>query len=342
MLHHLYNLLCKSVKFVILYKILYNKSIILNGIVKILTYITLEVIKMEERNKVTSIIKSNDPEKLVVFHAASLPNEIRFYYNDTQYLAAVEGEKGCTIRLEEEKEEEDNKKSKMHVNRENLKELLIIFGIPILGAIGLIYLSKIIDNILVFLIIMNIIYSISIIVSVVIIETMETAPKLKSKHSAEHMMVNFLEINKRLPKSIEEVKKSSRFYPECGSRELIKGIAEELIRSIVATIFTVIVSVVVSHFSFNFATYVIVFLATYFLVKFVVGKAITKYGALSFIVNPIKKVLTNIVQCANTTSKVKDRDIILAYSVARPWLQVVYPEFYNENEDIFWKQYLKS
>ena len=289
---------------------------------------------MEERNKVISIIKSNDPEKLVVFHAASLQNEIRFYLNDTQYLAAVEGEEGCTIRLEEEKEEEDNKKSKISVIRENLKEFLklfsIILGISILGSIGVFYLSKIIDNILVFLIIMNIIYFIINIVNVVI---METAPKVKSKHSAEHMMVNFLEINKRLPKSIEEVKKSSRFSPKCGSRELIKGIAEELIRSIVATIFTVIVSVVVSHFSSNSATYAIVFLATYFLVKFVVGKAITKYGALSFIVKPIKKVLTNIAQCANTTSKVKDRDIILAYSVARPWLQVVYPEFYNENED---------
>ena len=34
---------------------------------------------MEERNKVTSIFKSNDPEKLVVFHAASLQNE-RFYW----------------------------------------------------------------------------------------------------------------------------------------------------------------------------------------------------------------------------------------------------------------------
>lgn len=301
---------------------------------------------MEERNKVISIIKSNDPEKLVVFHAASLQNEIRFYLNDTQYLAAVEGEEGCTIRLEEEKEEEDNKKSKISVIRENLKEFLklfsIILGISILGFIGVFYLGKIIDNILVFLIIMNIIYFIINIVNVVIMETMETDSKVKSKHSAEHMMVNFLEINKRLPKSIEEVKKSSRFSPECGSRELIKGIAEKLIRSIVATIFTVIVSVVVSHFSSNSATYVIVFLATYFLVKFVVGKAITKYGALSFIVKTIKKVLTNIAQCANTTSKVKDRDIILAYSVARPWLQVVYPEFYNENEDIYWKQYLKS
>lgn len=300
---------------------------------------------MEERNKVTSIFKSNDPEKLVVFHAASLQNEIRFYLNDTQYLTAVECEEGCSIRLEEEKAEECNKKSKISIIRENLKEFIkilsIIIGISILGFIGVFYLSKIIDNILVFLIIMNIIYFVINILNVVIMETMETAPAIKSKHSAEHMMVNFLEINKRLPKNIEEVKKSSRFSPECGSRELIKGIAEELIRSIVATIFTVIVSVIVSHFSSNSVTNAIVFLSTYYLVKFVVGKAIKKYGALNFIIKPIKKVLTNIAQCANTTSKVKDRDIILAYSVAKPWLQVVYPEFYNEDEDIFWKQYFK-
>ena len=70
-----------------------------------------------------------------------------------------------------------------------------------------------------------------------------------------------------------------------------------------------------------------------------VGKVIIMYGVLDFVIKPTKKVLTNIAQCANTTSKVKDRDIILAYSVAKPWLQVVYPEFYNENEDIFWKKY---
>lgn len=125
---------------------------------------------MEERNKLTSIFKSNDPEELVVFRAASLQNEIRFYLNDTLHLAAVECEDGFTIKLEEEKAEECNK---------------------------------------------------------------------KSKHSAEHMMVNFLEINKRLPKNIEEVKKYSRFSSECGSRKLIEGIVEELIRSIIATVLTI-------------------------------------------------------------------------------------------------------
>lgn len=300
---------------------------------------------MEERINVTSIFKSKDPEKLVVFHAASLQNEIRFYLNDTQYLTAVECEEGCSIRLEEEKAEKAQQQSKLSIIRENLKEFIklfsIILGISILSFIGLLYLNKIIDNIFIFLIVMNVIYFIIHIINVVIIEAMNTAPAIKSKHSAEHMMVNFLELNKRLPRNIEEVKKSSRFSKECGSRELIKGIAEELLRSIIATVFTFIVSIIVSHLSSNSITNAIVFLATYYFIKFVVGKVITMCGALDFIIKPIKKVLTNIAQCANTTSKVKDRDIVLAYSVAKPWLQVVYPEFYNENEDIFWKQYLE-
>jgi len=307
-----------------------------NGIVKLLTYITLEVIKMEERNKVTSNFKPNVPEELVVFHAASLENEIRFYLTNTQYLTAVECEEGCSIRLEE-----NNKKSKISVIRENLKAYIILFSAilvtTILGITGIMYLSTIIDSILVFLIIMNIIYFIIDIVNAVIIVTLAMTPAIKSKHSAEHMMVNFLKINKRLPKNIEEVKKSSRFSPKCGSRKRIEDVAEKLICGIAASIFTVVVNVIVSHFSSNPVTNAIVLLSTYFLVGFVVRKAITKYGTLNFIIEPIKKVSTNIVQCATTTSKVKDRDIILAYSVAKAWLQVVYPEFYNENEDIFWK-----
>ena len=299
---------------------------------------------MEERIELTSIFKSSDPEKLIVFQASSLQNEIRFYFNDTQYLAAVEGKEECYIRLgdtrvDEKSAKELHSKRKKIINREFLTELLIIVGGSILAFIGLIYFSKIINNTLIFLIIMNVIFFIINIVNVVIIETMETNPALKSKHSAEHMMVNFLEMNKRLPKNIEEVKKSSRFSPDCGSRKLIKGIAEELIQSIIATLFTVIVSMIVSKFSSDAITYVIVFVFTYYSIKLVIGKVIIKNSTLDFIINPIKKVLTNIAQCANTTSKVKDKDIILAYSVAKPWLQVVYPEFYNENEDIFWKQY---
>lgn len=297
---------------------------------------------MEERIKVTSIIKSNDPEKLVVFHAESLEDEMRFYLNDTQYITATECTDGFSIKLDEEekqKEGECTKKSKISIIMEHPKEFIKLFSIPlgilILSFIGMLYLSDIISNILAFFIIMNIIYFIVNIMNVIIIESMQVSPTLKSKHSAEHMMVNFLETYKRLPKNFEEIKKSSRFSPKCGSRKLINGIAEDFIRSILAVTSAGIVSL------FFPSNYEIIFLLIYFLVSFIIRKAIKKYGILSFIINPINKVLTNIAQCSNTTNRVKDNDIILSYFVASVWLQVVYPEFYDKNTNTFWKQYLK-
>ena len=308
---------------------------------------------MEERNKVTSILKFEDQGELEVGKAESLIDQIRFYLNnDTQYVAAIENQEGCEVILGEEKEEECNKKSENSINREEFKEFIkwwlsnleillsSIIGVSIVGVsiIGVEYVSRKINNILVLIGIMNIICFIINIVGLVIIETKETDPSLKSKHSAEHMMLNFLEINKRLPKNIEEVKKTSRFSSECGSRDLIEGYSEDLICDIIAIIFAMSVrSIVVSNFSAMFLTNEIVLLGMYYLVRYVVGKVITKYGALNFIIERIENVLTNIVQCANTTSKVKDRDIILAYCVAKRWMQEVYPEFYDEKEDVFWK-----
>lgn len=233
---------------------------------------------MEKRNKITSIFKSNDPDKLLVFRSISLQNEIRFYLNPTQYFTAVECEKGCEIRLRDESDEKEefNKKSELSIIRENLKETIksvsITLGFLLLATIGLLYLNKIIDNLLVFLLIMNITFFITISVSVILMGSMLLTPALKSKHSAEHMMVNFLEINKRLPKNIAEVKKSSRFSPNCGCRQLIKIIVKVFILSIVSTIFAVIVSGIVSHFYSNSQTNVIVFLLFTFLGVFLLEK----------------------------------------------------------------------
>lgn len=304
---------------------------------------------MEERNTVTTIFKSNDPEKLIVFHAASLQDQIRFYLNDTLYIAAIDCEEGCSIEVgtesEKKGEKEESKKSTFAIIKENPKEFIKILSLSLviatLSFAGLLYLGTIIDNVLIYLFIIDVIVLITNVVKVVVLESKETSPCLKSKHSAEHMMCNFLEINKRLPKNMDEIKKYSRFSPDCGSRELIEGIAENFIQSTIADIFTVIASGIVSYFCDNSITNIIAFLGTFYLVKFVAGKLIKKQKRMEFVVKPIKKVLTNIAQCANTTSKVKDRDILIAYSVARCWIQIVYPEFYNQEEDILWRQYFK-
>ena len=105
---------------------------------------------MNNRNYLTPFFKSKDLEKLIVYHASSLQNEIRFYINYTQYFTAVECEEGCITKFEEEKSEECNKKSKISIVRENLKEFIILFsifiGISILVFIVAEHFSKTINN----------------------------------------------------------------------------------------------------------------------------------------------------------------------------------------------------
>ena len=80
-------------------------------------------------------------------------------------------------------------------------------------------------------------------------------------------------------------------------------------------------------------------MVVFYFTSYLVGVLIRNYGLFGFVINPIKRALTNIAQCGNTTKNVKDKDILLAYRVASVWMQVVYPEFYKKDEDVFMKNY---
>lgn len=303
---------------------------------------------MEQRNEKISFFKSIYPNKLTVSLAESLNDQIRFYLDNTLYIAAIESEDGCSVSLCKESNEESEKTantSKISFIKENFKSLIkpfaVTIGLLLLEFIAICYLCFTLSNILVLVILVDITLLITSIIQTIILEFMATNSSIRSKHSAEHMMVNFLEANKRLPRSIQEVRKASRFSPKCGTRKGLKKDAEHIILIILTTIFTTIISTFVFHFSSDSIANEFIVIYTYFIVQFITRKVLTKYGILSSIINRIEKVLSNIAQCANTTSKVEDKDIILAYSAARFWLFIVYPEFYNQNDDPFWNRHLK-
>lgn len=304
---------------------------------------------MKERNTITKLFKADDPEQLIVFRAASMEDQIRFYFNDTQYIAAIEDERGCEIKLGDDEKQNITQGMDSSIKfgtKESIKELMmslfICMEFILLIIIGISCLNEDPISIIAMLFVLH--YGVFIFrtVNVVILEYVVSSFSIKSKHSAEHMMVNFLKINKRLPQSIDEVKKCSRFHSHCGSRELITDIAEDFVRSMYAIMSTLCISAITLYFFDDPLLNEAVIVITYLLFEFKVFPKIAEHGMLDFIIRPIKKVLTNIAQLGNTTSKVKDEDIILAYSAAKPWLKVVYPQFYNENEDVFWGKYYES
>ena len=290
---------------------------------------------MENTATPLTVFKSSNPDELVVFHASSLQNEIRFYLNNTQYVAATEQADG-TVSVnagEDVAENKENKESVLTIIKKNFKELFILISVLLLAWVGLttliFFLSSIIQNQLIYLLSVNTLLFILSIVAIVVLELKTTPSALKSKHSAEHMMANFLEKNKRLPKDIEELKKSSRFCSDCGSRKLISNSTDEFISRIIASIVAVAASSLYLVFFKNNLVNLIIFCGVYFVIIFLVERLLKRNQKLDFITAPIKNVLTNLVQCANTTKKVQDKDLMLAYRVAAVWMQIVYPEFHE-------------
>ena len=69
---------------------------------------------MEERFEIKSIFKSNNPEELIVFKANSSEDEIRFYFNDEQYVSAKDNYNGTfSINYGEDEKEKMISKAKV-------------------------------------------------------------------------------------------------------------------------------------------------------------------------------------------------------------------------------------
>lgn len=292
---------------------------------------------MEDTSLPISIIKARDPNKIIVFHASSLKDEIRFYINNTQYVSAIDRGDGtaCVNFGKEVEPSKEKKKSMRAIIKENFKEFFLILSVCILVMTGLVALfiaiSSFIRSSMAFLLLLNLTFFIFNIMSTVILEIKTTPSALKSKHSAEHMMANFLEKNKRMPKDIEELKKSSRFCMDCGSRKMIDKTTDEFIAKIAATIMAIASGSLYLNFFDNNIVYIVIFIGMYILIEILTRILLKK--KLGIITVPMKDALTIFVQCANTTKKVEDTDLILAYYAAEVWMEIVYPEFCSQETE---------
>ena len=306
---------------------------------------------MEQKITIKPIKESKDTDKLTVDLASSLENEIRFYFNDRQYFVARDNNDGTfSISCEEEPEIEKIQHNedfiltiiRKNINDKAFKKFLVLASIITLAIVSLvtiilILLAMVIKNALVYLLFVNFIFFSSQIILVMIDEYIGTSHSLRSKHSAEHMMVNFLEKNKRLPRNMKEIRAASRFSANCGSRKKIRYAVEDFTTNILAIIISIIIISFINQVFKDKIIISILFIVIYIAIYCYTWKLINEHKKFKFITKPIEKIFNNIVQCSNTTRKVKDFDIKLAYYAAWCWIQVVYPQFYSKEDDIFEK-----
>ena len=156
------------------------------------------------------------------------------------------------------------------------------------------------------------------------------------------MMANFLENHNRLPQNLAEIKKSSRFSKNCGSRKKVKWIAENFISRTIAGIILIVATYVFYFLSEKFAIYLLILIIIYTLTLILTNFIVTKSKKIQILTKPLESLLASITQCSNTTKNVDEIDIVLAYMAAKEWLELVYPEFYNEKDDVFLDNVLKE
>lgn len=297
------------------------------------------------------VLKSAETKNIKVLYAASLKDQIRFYINETEYIAAVEVDNKY-IRTgwgkADQSEYEIDKKKKKEFFKNNFWKCIGYFFLMILMILPAIAMMWFLaytlrGSIFIYILLINTFMFLYKVGQSFILEYITTPRILKRKHAAEHMIINFMEANNRLPMTTEEVSKYSRISDACGSRKIMEGCATCFIDDMIVCFSTIIVSCITLWITKSTVIELIVFLLVYLVLNILFKTKKLKIKHLSGLTKPIDKVLFRFIQYANTTKKyVTQSDIVLAYKSAKPWVQLVYPEYYNEEEDIFESIYLKD
>ena len=277
--------------------------------------------------------KTSCKDELNVLHASSDENSIRFYLNDAQYLVGYDDDESKIFFGDDNEIDIHMMKKIMKINlgqnRHKSKVILVGFFSMIISIILILFSSYFLKGIfqyhMLYALSMAGISSILIITSIVAIINLDTPKEAKSKHAAEHMMVNFLEKHKRLPNSLEELKNASRFSNKCGTRSQVEAAARISVQLVMSTIIACLCELVVCDLAI---VYIIVYLISYFLIGYFSHQG----QCLYFLVKPIKNLFNLAGQLGNTTKKVRDEDLKLAFNVCWVWTQIVYPEYFYDED----------
>ena len=317
-------------------------------------------------------------KNIIVEYACSLEDEIRFYISKDYYAVAREDENGdISLLYETENDEEDEEykeetleqhksiftKIKEQIKNKDALKKFVLFCKKTLknGEFKRLLSATICEWFLLLIVIFaqsfiimevlrnnNFIYIGGYGFTILFIELIDAmidslffeSHNVKSKHSAEHKVINFIEKNNRMPKSIEEIKLSSRFSAYCGGRKIIHG---NVVFSTIFLISTVLAYPIVTFVIqpkckdelLGFCLSIVIDILISIILFFVV------FDKLKFLYKIIETALVYVLQLVTTTRNVSERDLVMAYWAANLWIEKAYPQYYNW-EDKFMREKLKN
>lgn len=271
--------------------------------------------------------------------ATSGEKSIKFYFNETQYVEAFCEERKIKCELIEEIEA---KKSNDKLNfleflinslqkKDKVNIKLFVFLIFITHYIMLYYIKNAILICLLSDFAFWILITIMECINYKIIIYSDKRREINSKHSAEHKMINFMKKKKKLPNSINEIKKSSRFSIHCGTNNVYKEMSKIAIMFAIILVIGGIIFLILSNV-FHSNLFIVIYAILTYKLFFIYYRKIFNTQIVDVMSDMLDIVNGHFLQYFNTSRKVKDEDLEIAFLSGKVWFVLTYPELCTQEQ----------
>lgn len=291
-------------------------------------------IKLEDIEKIFCCKNEVSPMR-----ATSGEKSIKFYFNETQYVEAFceKGKIKCEL-IEEIEEKKSNDKLdflEFFINslpKKDKRDIKSFIFMILISYYTILYYTK--NAVLICLLLALAFWILLIIMECIVYEKMihsDKSSEINSKHSGEHKMINFMKKKKRLPNSIKEIKKSSRFSIHCGTNEEYKDILKIVITFAIILVIGGIIFLILSNL-FHGILFIVIYAILTYKLFFVYYRKIYNTQIVDVISDMLKIVDGHFLQYFNTSRKVKDEDLEIAFLSGKVWFVLTYPELCTEEQ----------
>lgn len=282
----------------------------------------------------------------MISHAASTSNYISIYINKTQRITVFQ--KGNNIYEYEFQEEvlenkDEDEKIKCNTNAQWLKHFTKVVINYFLDFIFTLFLATLVFKLLIYApISLELVAIISFLISILLICAYYLALefiipckiikkdfdfKTASNHSAEHMVINFIQKNYQLPSNLSELRLASRFDRYCSSYRYLH---QDSLAHIASYFVTYVLCLLLIFMDFPILFNIFIFLIFGFI----------KDKICSPIIECLSTLGSYIIQYkVSTTKNVSDESLITAYIAANMWFHITH---YNEYDENNYRTFFKS
>lgn len=162
--------------------------------------------------------------------------------------------------------------------------------------------------------------------------------KFKRNHSVEHMIVDFINTKRRLPKNLEELKAFPHRSIYCGTTGNIIGFISISIEYFIILMLYLLVKMIFSN-SIEISSIIEKYESISYIIVFVTVMIIaTKSNLNNILFLNMSRKISVFIQKWTTSPNYTDENLVIAYFIAEYWAELFNCELLNDVDTEYWKK----